>query len=95
MNAVFRGTGNTKMDFDNFGIGSTLHFEKTYLIIATSEHTINILDLKEFKICGHETTVEDIYFLSHGELDLCCSPLQLARSDFDYNAKGLKDNKIE
>lgn len=95
MGSIFRGVGDTKMDNDHLGVGSTLFYERAYLIFAINDCSINIIDLTDFKICGNDTHVEDIHFISHKEIRDCCSPLQLSDSDFDYNAKGLKWNKIK
>jgi len=91
----FRGTGNSKMDNNNVGVGSTLEFEHFLLIIAVGGNTINILNLTNFQIEGENTVVEDIHHLSTEEIRSCTNKLQLAFSDFTFDSKGLKGFKIK
>lgn len=94
---MFRGTGNSKMRTDNIGVGSTLSFENTWVIVAIEENKIGLLNLSTFKIEGNPTVVEDIHYLSQDELRSCTSGsgIDLAFSDFEFDPKGLKGFKIK
>lgn len=64
----FRGTGNSKMDNNNIGVGSTLESDSVFLIVATGSNMINILNLTNFQTEGENTVVEDIHHLSTEEI---------------------------
>lgn len=87
---MFRGTQKTELSPKNFGAGSFItEGRKKYLVVADGL-LVRLVKLDTFELVGKGASVEDPNFISQDELHKLIEPLQVARSDCDYDPKGMK-----
>lgn len=87
---MFRGTQKTELSKKNFGAGSIIKVSSEEYLVVAQGSSVRLLHLSDFELIGPSVPVEDANFLSRAEVDKLIAPLQCARSDCDYIAKGLK-----
>lgn len=92
MSSMFRDIGQVEISSRYFGAGSFLiENKKHYLVVASNEKLVHLLDLTTFKTLG-AANVQDSNFLSEPEARvLVSSALTCAFSDCRFDSKGLKD----
>ncbi len=90
---MFRGTGNSEMNAKHVGVGSIIKGGpgEHWLIVRTGDHHINVINLSNFTlISAVSKVVEDVHFLSKGEVEEALNPIGYTFSDFEIDCKGLK-----
>ena len=96
---MYRNNTNTKLDEDNFSVGSIINDDRPKLVIGfvrNGEQMIKLLDLRTFQVDDMENIpVQDMNFLSQEEASNLVNHTQSTRSDFDWQPVGLKQLKYK
>lgn len=92
---MFKKITASKMDVDQFGIGSVIKADRQEWLVVTSDILSNrlyLLDLDTMAFSNRSITVTDVHFLLKSEvIELVnLTDKNFTFSDFEFNSKGLK-----
>lgn len=94
---MFKDSKETPLRLENFGAGSTIsgNYDAIYLVFASGENSVSVLDLKTMKVIGKPLIVHDVNFLTEMEArsvvsDTVGDHLGWTFTDFDLYPEGLK-----
>lgn len=88
---MFRGKTKSKMQPDQFGVGSIIKAADDYLVVGFVK-SVKVLNLVTMELSHDLVDVEDINFISENEARKICTLVNpnWAFTDFEIDAKGLK-----
>jgi hypothetical protein len=90
---MFRGIQKSKMQPDQFGVGSIFEADRSNRYVVVSEGPcVRILNLNTFEVSTNWVSVEDVNFLTQDEARkvVNLADLNFTFSDFDFNPSGIK-----
>lgn len=90
---MFRGIQKSKMQHDQFGVGSIFEAGRNERFLVVFQHSaIKVLSLQTFELSANSVQVEDVNFLTQEETRqiVNLTGLNYTFSDFDFKSAGLK-----